>query len=66
VRRVKVGDSAHRVESEQLAFALSRRREHLQGETRRGRRMKRSMELRHVFCVTFGVAVGGIGGMPGR
>jgi hypothetical protein len=28
--------------------------------------MKCSMELRHVFCVTFGVAVGGIGGMPGR
>jgi hypothetical protein len=28
--------------------------------------MKRSMELRHVFCVTFGVAVAGIGGVPGR
>ena len=28
--------------------------------------VKPSMELRHVFCDTCGVAVGGIGGMPGR
>jgi hypothetical protein len=28
--------------------------------------MKRSMELRHVFLVTFVAAVGGIGGMPDR
>ena len=29
-------------------------------------RMKRSMELGHVFLVTFGAAVRGIGGMPDR
>jgi len=28
--------------------------------------MKRSMELGHVFPVTFGAAVRGIGGMPDR
>jgi hypothetical protein len=28
--------------------------------------MKRSMELRHVFPVTFGAAVRGIGGVPDR
>jgi hypothetical protein len=31
-----------------------------------GEGMKRSMELGHVFPVTFGAAVRGIGGMPDR